>query len=50
MKKEGRTVITCMKILSNGITERFRVVVGEDEVNEAKRNYESRGYKVIVPD
>ena len=48
MKREGRTVMYCHKVLPNGITERFRVVVASNAANEAKRNYELQGYKVTM--
>lgn len=46
MKKEGRVVLTCTKKLPNGITERFTAVVLSQKVSDAKKNYESQGYKV----
>lgn len=48
MKKEGRTKLICTKTLSNGIVERFEVVVTSNEKDVSKKNYESRGYHVSI--
>lgn len=48
MKKEGRTTLICRKELNNGIVEMFEVIVNSSDKDTAKKNYESRGYKVSV--
>lgn len=48
MKKQGRNVLICRKELNNGIVEMFEVTVGSSDKDVAKKNYESRGYKVSV--
>ena len=48
MKKQGRSVLICRKELNNGIVEMFEVTVNSSDKDTAKKNYESRGYKVSV--
>ena len=48
MKKQGRSVLICRKELNNGIIEMFEVTVNSSDKDTAKKNYESRGYKVSV--
>lgn len=48
MRKEGRTTLVCRKELNNGIVEMFEVIIGSNERDVAKKNYESRGYHVSV--
>lgn len=48
MKKETRTQITCIKMLPNFVLERFATMVRPSDVQQIKKDYESRGYKVTV--
>lgn len=48
MKKQGRTTLVCRKDIGNGAVDFFEVVVKSSNKDIAKKNYESRGYKVSV--
>lgn len=48
MKKETRCILSCSKTLSNGIREVFETVVLNNERDVIRKNYESRGYTVVV--
>lgn len=48
MKKEGRVTLTCAKLLPSGHIDRFTVVVNHRDVQDAKKKYESMGYKVTM--
>ena len=46
MNKEGRTTLLCRKMMNNGQTEMFNIVVKTSERDNTKKNYESQGYTV----
>lgn len=46
MKAIGRERIYCVKKLPCGVREAFWVVVKSSQLQEAKNNYKSMGYKV----
>lgn len=46
MKTDNRTRFLVSKKMRNGIDDRFTVVVLKEEETNAKKGYESRGYKV----
>lgn len=46
MTKAGRVKLVCAKVLQNGITDRFTVVVSEKGKSDAKSMYQSMGYNV----
>ena len=48
MKKQGRTTLICRKELSCGVMDIFEVVVASNEIDIAKKKYESIGYHVSV--
>lgn len=47
MKKDGRTKLLVRKQLPSGHLDRFTVIVATKDVADAKRMYESMGYKVL---
>ena len=48
MRTDGRVVLSCNRILQNGVPEHIRVVVRMVHLNDAKKNYESQGYTVTI--
>lgn len=48
MKKEGRVRLTCYKTLPSGHIDRFTAIVMAKDVQDAKKMYESMGYKVSL--
>ena len=48
MKAEGRVKLHCHKVMDNGITDSFTVIVMEDKKADIKREYEMQGYKVVT--
>ncbi len=49
MKKEGRVKLYVGKPLPSGHMDRFTVIVAAKDVEDAKKMYESMGYKVTRP-
>lgn len=48
MKREGRVKLFCSKPLPSGHIDSFTVIVAQNNVADAKKMYESMGYKVTM--
>lgn len=47
MKAENRVKLMCSKHIKDGIYDRFTVTVSASKADEAKKEFERQGYKVI---